>query len=800
MSVQKDIVSSIDITEDMKKAIDSYGSRITTLKDFVTGVRKLPGYHIGAIGNIGFKSMGREIFQNAVDQILELESPCKGFNFFYDERTLEVSVEDIGGLGIPFNDIIRIYNTPNTSKNYEKQPFQYSSGMHGAGGKVCNALSETFTVETFRYDGTAVKMEFVKGYPKYDKPKPIPNKDKKQGTRVTFIPDTEIMGEISLEWKEFYILIKRILSQTEIGSYCNFHAIDINGKSYNESIINKDGIITELISKVKRPIIKPIVCFADDGYHRLNCAFCYDAGTAEEGPDDHESITAFSNFCETVGGTHIDGTIEGIVRWFTSYMNNIYLANQKAKKNDKLKIISADIKSGLNVMISAAALNAVFDGQAKNILSNQDMIGFCKEVVMKSLDNWAKSNPQDLARLSRFFKDIAEIRQKAEGAKSKIATKYQANSISGLPSKYVRPLGKTNIELIIVEGDSALGTVELGRDPQTQGLLPIRGKIINAFKCSKQVFFSNEEVQAITKIILGTEYRKNFTIEEVKVSKVIIMADADVDGAHIAALILRMFIMYFPQLIEAGMLYKAIPPLYAIKQGNKKKYFTEQIDIVRYLQKIFLTNNNMMTLKKTELSNKEITIFFMKNADYIYHLERVANTYAVKPYLLEMVLNHYLNNGERIIQEKLQKEIKSVYRFMDVRKQNNSFIVDGVIEMSQLIIFNDKFLMDCENILKIMKDNDQLYYLINGQRKSIYEIMKIYDSCMPSNVQRFKGLGEMDEDELAESTLYPGSDRTLIRYTMQDAKEELEAIREYETDTKKILSLVSKVSRDDLLD
>lgn len=459
---------SLEITDDMKKAIDSYGSRITTLKDFVTSVRKLPGYHIGAIGNIGFKNMGREIFQNAVDQILELASPCKGFIFDYDERTLEVTVEDIGGLGIPFNDIIRIFNTPNTSKNYEKKPFQYSSGMHGAGAKVCNALSEVFTVETYRYDGTAARMEFVKGYPKYDKPKMIPNKGKKQGTKISFIPDIDIMGEITLEWKEFYVLIKRILSQTEIGSFCNFSATDLSGKKYTEMIINKDGIITELISKVKRPIIKPIVVFADDGYHRLNCSFCYDAGD-QDGPDDHESVTAFSNFCETVGGTHIDGTLEGITRWFTSYMNNIYLVNQKAKKNDKLKVTNADIKSGLNVMISAAALNAVFDGQAKNILSNQDMIGFCKETVMKGLDEWSKSNPQDLSKLSRFFKDIAEIRQKAEGAKSKIVTKYQANSITGLPSKYVRPLGKENIELIIVEGDSALGTVEEGRDDQTQG-------------------------------------------------------------------------------------------------------------------------------------------------------------------------------------------------------------------------------------------------------------------------------------------------------------------------------------------
>ena len=331
-------------------------------------------------------------------------------------------------------------------------------------------------------------------------------------------------------------------------------------------------------------------------------------------------------------------------------------------------------------------------------------------------------------------------------------------------------------------------------------LFPIRGKIINAFKCTRQRFFENEEVQGITRIILGTDYKRGFKVEDCKVGKVIFMADGDVDGAHISALLLRMFVMYFPQMIEAGMVYKAIPPLYSAKQGKNKKYFTEQIDIVRYIQKIFLQNNKMSTLKKVELTNKEITIFFMKNADYLYHLERVSNTYAIQPYLLEMVLNHYVTNKNKIDLSKLQKEIRSVYRFMNAKKVKDSIVIEGVIDKSNLIIFNNKFLEDCHNILNIINENDALYYLINGNKKSLYEIMKIYNSSTPSNISRYKGLGEMNASELAESTLYPGSDRTLVRYTLKDAKEEIEAIREYESDTKKILSLVNKVTRDDLLD
>lgn len=262
-----------------------------------------------------------------------------------------------------------------------------------------------------------------------------------------------------------------------------------------------------------------------------------------------------------------------------------------------------------------------------------------------------------------------------------------------------------------------------------------------------------------------------------------------------------MFVMYFPQMIEAGMVYKAIPPLYSIKtSGNKTRYFTDQIDIVRYIQKLFLQNYQMKTVKGAQLENKDITVFFLKNADYIYHLERISNTYAVNPFLMEMVLIHYLSNNNSVNMSKLQKEIKSVFRFMNVEKTGSTFIVKGTIEKSNLIIINDKFIADCYHILEIMRSNDYLYYLINNEKKSIYQIMKIYDSASPSSIQRYKGLGEMDKEELAESTLYPGSDRTLVRYTLEDAKEEIQAIREYESDSKKILSLVGNVSREDLMD
>lgn len=510
-----------ELTKEQQKAIDNYGKEIRELKDFQEAVRTRPGMYIGPIGNPGLLNCCREIYQNAIDQIVDQSGPGNWFAFSYDERTLEITCED-NGRGLPFDEMIKLFTKAHVGKNFDRKPYEYPAGMNGVGAKVVNALSTTMVVESYRYDGTAARLEFKKGYPTSRNPVPIPNKKKKQGTKIYFIPDPEILGEMSLGWKSIYRLLKITMGMTPLGSILDFHAIDINGKIHDEKIINKDGILTDLIIKVKNPIIKPITIFGDDGYHKLNLAFCYDSGDNNaDGPEPLEQVTAFSNFCPTVQGTHIQGVLEGIRRWFTQYMNNIYLANQKGKT----KVTFVDINNGLNIMIDAAHLDPLFTGQAKEILSNEDMIGYCKEVVMKGLDEWAKANPADLQKISKFFKEMAELRMKNEGARAKIATKYHSNVLSGLPAKYKKPTGKKDIEFIIVEGDSAMGSVMEGRDSARQGILPIRGKIINAFTNPKAKVFENEEVQAITKIILGTEYKRNFDINDVKVSKIIFMAD-----------------------------------------------------------------------------------------------------------------------------------------------------------------------------------------------------------------------------------------------------------------------------------
>jgi DNA gyrase/topoisomerase IV subunit B len=254
-----------------------------------------------------------------------------------------------------------------------------------------------------------------------------------------------------------------------------------------------------------------------------------------------------------------------------------------------------------------------------------------------------------------------------------------------------------------------------------------------------------------------------------------------------------------PQLIEAGKVYKAVPPLYSISSGKKTTYFTDQVDITRYIQKYFSQNHEIKRVGKGEskLNNKELTVLFLTNVDYVYELERISRTYAMDPQLLEMVLLNYYNNKSIA---SLKKQIKSNYRFMDITKKNGVSVVEGTIDKSYKLYITDRLISDCSLILDIIKKNESTSYMMDGKEASLYEIMKEYEKCTPNGMQRYKGLGEMDVEEIIESTMSPFTNRTLVRYTLEDAKEEIEAIRQYESDLSKLLSLVGEVNRQDLLD
>lgn len=775
-------MSKVKLNKEMEENIKKYGNEIKSFESFAEAVRRKPGMHIGGIGNRGFLNMFREIFQNATDEMVKKSSPGTMAIVSYDETTKTSIVED-NGRGIPFGQIIRIFTSEYTSSNYEKKSGEFSSGVHGVGAKVSNALSDEFIVESYAL-GEARKVEFRKGVPVSEEYE-IKNPGL-QGTRITMVPDLSILGEVTISCNDILGLIKSIMPLTNIGNYVVFNGIQYNGNVINETITNTNSVVGILNNILKAPIIKPFYVQLETDTMKANIAFTYDSDTIS----DSENIISYANFTPTLGGTHVNGFMDGIIKYFKDYMNKIYLAN--SKKN-KLTITNSDVKEGLSAVVSVAHIEPIFIGQAKDMLTNEDMYDFVKNLMVESLGEWAKANPQDLQKVCKYLKDIAEIRVKSEEGKDKIKTTYTSSKLTGLPRKYVKPTGKKGLEFIIVEGDSAIGSARNSRNRERQGLFPIRGKLPNAFTTPRQKFLSNEEVQGIISII-GGGYGKNFDINKVAWERIIFMTDADPDGKHIRVLLLKFILIYMRPLVEAGRVYLAMPPLYGAKIGGKTVYFNDRIDYVKYLQNNFCSTNEIKTLSGELLSSNEINKILYNNIDYVYDMEVLSNRYSINVNLLELLL---INRNLDF--KNLKDLVESKYRFLKVKSVNNTIVIEGLVDSKyQTIFFNEKLLKDAHNVIENIDKASVMYFQLNGVKASLYDLMKAFDNSSPKSIQRYKGLGEMSPKQLADSTLLPDGDRTLMQYTVESIIQEIETLKYFESNRKELVK-DNKASRIDLL-
>ena len=846
-----------------EESIRNYGNKIEHIETFVAAVRRLPGMYIGAIGNKGWLSCIREIFQNSIDEMVRDESPCHFVKISFDERNQSATIMDTGR-GIPHGKIVEIYASSHTSSNYTKQKGQYTSGVHGVGSGVAMSLSKVFEIQSFVL-GNAKLVRFESGNLTTKGEKNITCPSGRQGTTIYMEPDLDILEMVNLTCEDILDLVLKVYPLINIGDTIEFTGIDSSGKiKYQENLVNKDGIISSLMMRSQSPIVAPIYYKEDNGEMKAEIAFTYDASDITSS----ESIVSYANFTPTNGGTHVKGTMDGICNFFRNYMNKIYLGEKS-----KISVINSDIMSGLKIIIAAAHLNPIFIGQAKNELSNEDMEKFCKDLTIQSLNNWSKTNPGDLQKICKYIKEIAEIRSKSDDSKIKLSSSYESSALTGKPKKYVPPSGNKNLELIIVEGDSALGSAKNSRDTKYQGLYPIRGKIPNAFKTTKTAFLANEEIASIITII-GAGYGKNLDVSKCKFDKIIFMADADPDGSHINTLLLRFFMMYMPGLIEAGKVYRAVPPLFGIKVGSNTRYFTTKLEFTKYVQMLFAKNYTLSDTSGRKLTNAETTNLFLKNIEYKDQMDFVSNTFAIDPDILETVLYYlakYVESGTpeavatmaartKINVEKAKKtapktkattkksttksasktskktevteeefsstelpvtegsvsvnrafyikptfsvkslrsELKKKYRFVDIIEKNGVIRIEGLVNSKyQYVFINDKFIYSCIPLINMIKNNTSIFYRVNGENVSIYTLMCMFDKMIPAGLTRYKGLGEQNPSSLGVSALRPDGDRTLIRYTIESAKEEIETLRHIDSSMASLLRDV-KITKVDI--
>lgn len=758
-------------TNEFKDAMEQYAERFKILKSDAEKIQQTPDVYIGELGNLGYITMVREIIQNSFDIIAKgmRSSEIKILDSIINitvKPNLEVTVEDHGS-GIPFGMLETIFGNTHSSSNYDKQEGDYDAGKNGCGSTVVNCLSEYFSVESHILGLGARRIDFKEGIPtapEYE----IPSSGK-QGTIVCFKPSEKFMGEITTTWQEVFTLIKLIVPLTAIGTTVNFTYMD--GKNSNTTTItNTDGILMHLISLTTTPMVKEIHLYADNGSMKLDAIFTF-SGLIEE-----ETVLSFCNTCPTpLGGTHESGTIDGICKWFREYMNKIYLSNSKSK----LKIIDKDIKNGLKVVISAYLIKAKYSGQGKERLTSPEMVAFCREAAYKSIEEWSKTHSAELKKLCDFFKECGNLRMRHEDSSSKISAKYVKSSLNkGLPKKFVPANNKKNLELFLVEGDSALGSAKTACDHNIQALFPFRGKLPNAFSTTRAKMFENEEISGLVNIlnIQPANPAKHQPCEDISkcvYDKIIFLADADDDGAHIDTLWLIFFLVYYPDLIKAGKVYRCVPPLYGAMINGKMAYFPDDLSFFKYTQQEFCKNYVIEDIdSKKPIASKDIIGLLMRCKNYVDLLEMCTKSTATHPILLEQIIRN-----RDLETKKFSKVIKSLFPFLDVSEYNGKRIITGAYEDKMYTLYIDDLCLPLSGICFPFIDSEKPFYLVNGVKTSLYGLCKLFKGYSPK-VTRYKGLGENTASVLAKTTIRPMSDRTLIQYTLEDAEAQIKEMRD----------------------
>ena len=685
---------------------------IKVIENEVDAVRKLIDVYIGRAGSVGFKNMFREIVQNSLDEIIKGNTLDRRVIVSYDERNHNVIVEDFGQ-AITLDMLVLVFSKLHSSSNYDKElgSGDYSSGKNGQGSTCVNFLSKFFNVNSYRMDGTAKRVEFIEGH--LVKEKNIKCPKGKHGLLTEFSP-SDIMGEINVSGEELGILLWQMCNLCTIGTTIKFNWIDKLNQEHTEVYKNKNGIVDILGSICEKSNIQPVHFMEDNGTTKIEVLFNYDTKSM-----DNTFVVSFANMCPTEGGTHVDGYIDAIVKFFRDYMNKIYLANNK-----KLQVNGSDIKTGLRAVVSCYHVSPLFDGQDKSYFSKEDMKPFAYNVTLKALNDWSQNNPSDFQKICKYIKDICEIRVKSEGEKIKLSDKYNASVITGMPAKFKKANAKGPFELLICEGDSAASGMENNRNKDIQGIFPIRGKLINAFTTPMKRFFENEEISSLLKICGYQTYSKNLDPDKFKPEKVIIATDADADGSHIECLVAMFFLRYLPFVIEQGKLYAANPPLYGMETKNGHRFFANNYEYVEYVQTLFCKNNIIHNQKNKPMTKKEIVKVLYDNIDYVKMVNHISRIFSVDPKLLEFVLYNY-----NIINKfnKFKKTVEKEYKFVTVSQINGVAIIRGLVGSNYQTLFcNDQLLEYSKEIIKLIDKSDN-YYIINRNKASIYDLLYMFN-------------------------------------------------------------------------
>lgn len=740
------------------------------------GVRMRPAMYIGSTGIEGLHHLLYEVVDNSVDE--SLAGFCKNIEVILHHDGSATVIDD--GRGIPTaphpgdpegRSAAEVALTElHAGGKFESKAYKISGGLHGVGVSVVNALSEWLEVE-IKQNGQVYQQRYERGKPVT--PLTVVGKTKGRGTKVTFKPDPEIFEVTDFS---FDILSQRLRELAFLNSGLRISIHDERTDKTQE-FLYKGGIVSfvEHLNKNKTPLHpKPICISGQKDDINVEIALQYNDGYAE-------TIYTFANNINTKeGGTHLIGFKSALTR-----TANNYGTSSGILKNGKEVVSGEDIREGLTAVISVKLPNPQFEGQTKMKLGNSEVKGIVESIVNETLSTYFEENPSVARKIIEKAIQAARAREAARKARE-LTRRKGALEDTGLPGKLADCSEKdpAQSELFIVEGDSAGGSAKQGRDRRFQAILPLRGKILNVEKARFDKMLTSEEIRVLI-TALGTGIGPDdFDISKIRYHKVILMTDADVDGAHIRTLLLTFFYRQMPDVIGRGHLYIAQPPLYKVKRGKTERYIQSEAELQNMLLEL-ASEEIALVVKGNEVKGKAVIPHLKK----IISFEKLLDWFSRRrkdPLILRLLLREGVNKGmmkdrEALMNlvEKIKTEIPDIKVGeiyddeehegfgVELRRQNYKLRIDiGLLlspEYRQLealyAVIKDLGIP----IRLVTREGEREVADTSGLISLVFEIAR-----KGLNIQRYKGLGEMNPQQLWETTMDPEK-RTLLQVSIEDS-------------------------------
>jgi len=768
----------------MTGSASSYDAADITVLEGLEAVRKRPGMYIGSTGVMGLHHLVYEVVDNSVDEALAgyctkvsvTLHPDNSVTVTDDGRGIPVAIMEKEGL--PAVQVV-LTVLHSGGKFGDGGGYKVSGGLHGVGVSVVNALSEQLHVE-IRRDGHVFSQDYERGAPQGElvKGEKLPA-GSPTGTRVTFLPDADVFETLDLD---FLTLEERLRETAFLTRGLEISIVDERAEGHSATFRYEGGI-------------EDFVSYLNENKETVHRKVIFFSGESEEGAAEvamqwnssyQESIHSFANNINTrEGGSHMSGFRSALTRTLNKYARDHGLLKEK---EDNLS--GEDVREGLTAVISVKLRDPQFEGQTKTKLGNPGMAGFVESIVNTGLGEFLEENPSEAKAV--IMKSVQAQRAREAARKARDLTRRKsALENSTLPGKLADCSVKdpSLAELFVVEGDSAGGSAKQGRDRNTQAVLPLRGKILNVEKSRIDKVLQNTEIQALITAI-GTGVRDEFNLENARYHKVVLMTDADVDGAHIRTLVLTLLFREMQELIEAGYVYIAKPPLYKLKQGARERYIEKDSELEEILladkwEKIEVFDRYGKQFKLTEarwqrfsrlLKQYEGWALSMRGHfghDVVQFLEEssLLGEQVMTPEAAVELLGRAGLDGETHATEMVSEDAEEIR--VKAVEAKTGFALTHRIKRS---------LFDSQEYRHLARVHAQLVELAGSPAfdvslADVHESAPSFEALRQAvmtvaqkgiKLQRFKGLGEMNAEQLGETTMAPAT-RTLAQVTLEDA-------------------------------